>query len=98
MAKKITFILFIIFLVSNMVIIKFPDNNKSFLGDAAYIKGDVNGNGCLDSNDYVLIRKYLLGTITLTNEQYQRAKTTDRDVGSQDYIYIRKALLASPGC
>ena len=75
-----------------LVIVLFP------LITFAYPKGDVNGNGCLDSNDFILIKRYLLGTITLTQEQYQRARTTDKDIGSYDYIYVKKAVIESSSC
>lgn len=60
----------------------------------AALTGDVDGNGKVGSADYILIRKYLLGTSKLTGDNLNRADTNfDGKVNTQDYIAIRKAII-----
>lgn len=57
-------------------------------------KGDVNGDGKISSADYVVIRKYLLGSTTLTDSQKLSADmNSDGNITSQDYILIRKKII-----
>ena len=56
--------------------------------------GDINMDGSINSADYILVRKYLLKSMTLTNVQMRLADMNyDNKVNSQDYILIRKFLL-----
>ena len=69
-----------------------------FEGTAAYVKskditGDVNGDGKVNSQDYILIRKHILG-IKLTGDRLKRADVNnDNSINSKDYIIIRKIIL-----
>ena len=67
-------------------------NNDVFLGDT--ISGDVNGDGKLNTADYILVRKHILKTISLNNTQKKRADiNSDGKVNANDYILIKKAIL-----
>lgn len=57
-------------------------------------KGDINGNNKIDSADYIMIRKYLLKQMNLSNDQLTRADANnDNKVNSTDYIVIRKLII-----
>lgn len=59
-----------------------------------YALGDINSDGKIGINDYILIRKYILGSITLTdNEQKEADVNGDNKINSKDYILIRKAIV-----
>lgn len=63
---------------------------------ADILLGDVDGNGKINSMDYILVRKYILNISTLSNEQQKRADISgDGTVNSMDYILIKKAILDS---
>ncbi len=60
--------------------------------------GDVNGDKTIDAADYILVKRHVLGTITLTGEQFVRANATaflngDEVVTTADYVMIRRAIL-----
>ena len=104
MKKKITVgILFIMVAITFFVYknSKQEYDKEIILGDT--IIGDVDGNGKVASNDYILVRKYILGQISLTSSQLERANVNgDKTVSAADYIIIRKIILGlytppSPG-
>ena len=56
--------------------------------------GDVNGNGKIDSTDYVAIRKHLLQNPKLTGDRLKRADAnSDGKVNTTDYVVVRKAII-----
>ena len=56
--------------------------------------GDVNLDGKVNSTDYILIRKYLLDLINLSdNEKKYGDANNDGNINSSDYIKIRKIIL-----
>lgn len=58
-----------------------------------YSKGDVNGDGSIDTEDAVLILKHLAGNVTLAEEQEQAADTnTDSTIDTEDAVLILKYL------
>ena len=60
----------------------------------AYPQGDVDGDGIVRSNDYILIRKHILKIIELSGNQRVRADVNgDGIVSSLDYIAIRKIII-----
>ena len=60
----------------------------------AYINGDVNGDGKVNSTDYIVVRKYILKQTALSGTTYERADVnSDQKVNSIDYITIRKIIL-----
>jgi hypothetical protein len=54
--------------------------------------GDVTGNRTVDSGDAIVILRYSVGQVTLTDSQCQRGnvtgKSNDRDIDSGDAIKI----------
>ena len=58
------------------------------------IKGDVNGDGMINSADLLKIRQHLLKTITLDNPYSSAADTTsDSTINSADLLRVRQHLL-----
>lgn len=56
--------------------------------------GDVNCNGKVDSTDYAMLKRHLLGIITLSGDAYVNADTNrDGKVNSTDYALLKKFLL-----
>lgn len=55
--------------------------------------GDINGDGEVAINDVILLKKYLAGLVTLTDEQLKAADVThEGDVAINDAIKIQKFL------
>ena len=60
----------------------------------AYQSGDVDGDGNVKTNDYILIRKHILKTSELTGDSKMRADVNgDGVINTKDYIEIRKIIL-----
>lgn len=56
--------------------------------------GDVNQNGVLDSGDYFLLKRAILGTVELTEEQMEAADVNgDGKLSAADYTMIKRAYL-----
>ena len=56
--------------------------------------GDVDGNGKVNSVDYITLRKHLLRTTNLTGDSLKRADVNnDGKVNASDYIAIRKKII-----
>lgn len=56
--------------------------------------GDVNGNGKIDSFDYMMLKKYVLKTGKLTDDQKARADVDGNGkVNSLDYTFVKKHVL-----
>ncbi len=82
MKKKILIIIiFLVFTILNV--------------NAIDYRGDVDGNGKIGTNDYVQIRKHILGTSLLTGNYLKRADTNnDNKITSVDYVLVRKMILS----
>ena len=60
----------------------------------ASIIGDVNGDGKVNSIDYILVRKHILSSPKLTGDKLTRADVNnDKNINSKDYIIIKKIIL-----
>lgn len=73
--------------------LKLPDTNTPA---PAFIYGDVNGSGKVDSTDYSLMKRYLLGTITTfpSDTGIKAADLNgDNKVNSSDYSLMKRFLL-----
>ena len=81
MKKKILLISLIFFLIINV---------------SATTLGDINNDGKVSSLDYILVRKHLLGTLTLTDTQKKAADVnSDNKISSLDYIKIKQIVINS---
>lgn len=71
-------------------------NEVTLLGqvESTYSKGDVSLDGKISPTDYVLVRRYLLKTVTLSSTQIEVADmNSDGKISPTDYVGIRKILL-----
>ena len=60
--------------------------------------GDIDSDGKVGTSDYILVRKYILGTVSLNKQQQNEADVNkDNDITSADYIIIRKAIMNGTG-
>ena len=61
---------------------------------STYKKGDVNGDGKVNSTDYIIVRKHILKQTKVTGAIFTRADlNNDKKITSLDYIAIRKIIL-----
>ena len=71
-------------------------NEVTLLGqvESTYSKGDVSLDGKISPTDYVLVRRYLLKTVTLSSTQIEVADmNSDGKISPTDYVGLRKSLL-----
>lgn len=60
------------------------------------IHGDVNANGVIDPADYLMIKRSILGTYTLTPVQSVAADAnTDTEVSATDYLAVKRIFLGT---
>jgi len=60
----------------------------------AGLKGDVNDDGKINSIDYAMIKRHILGIIELKGDDFKRADVNnDGKVNSTDYSWLRKYIL-----
>ena len=72
-------------------------NNKEIaLGDQkTYLVGDVDNNNKVGTSDYILVRKYLIKQVKLSNDELERADVDGKNgITTADYIGIRKMILS----
>ena len=67
-----------------------PPANSS---DAPYLLGDVNGDNSINSTDYALLNKYLLGDVTSIPSLESADVNSDGSVNSTDYAILKRYLL-----
>ncbi len=60
------------------------------------IRGDVNGDGSIKSSDYVRIKNYIMGSVSLTAAQKLAADANkDGSIKSSDYARIKNYIMGS---
>ena len=65
------------------------------------VTGDLNGDGKLDHADYAMLKRYLLGTYKLSEEQIESAKTalpprrSGSSLSAADYAMIKRHVLGT---
>lgn len=68
-------------------------------GSAKYtvvLLGDIDGNGKVDSVDYLLLKRYVLGTVSLLPMQRLAAAVTGREkIDSTDYLLMKRHVLGT---
>ena len=53
--------------------------------------GDTDGNGSLDAKDYMILKRYILGTYELDwLSEYRADVNLDSKVGAVDYLYLKR--------
>lgn len=62
----------------------------------ANLKGDINADGEVDSKDYILAKRAILGNIELTEEEKESADVDgDGEITPKDYILIKRAIMGT---
>ncbi len=80
--KSIALILLLVMLLPNVCV---------FAEDSEELLGDVNDDGVIDQYDYILVKRYYFGTISLSPMQTLRADVnSDYVVDQYDYILISR--------
>ena len=60
------------------------------------IVGDVNGDGAIDKFDYILVKRYVMGTITLNDSQTDAADVNgDGKLDKFDYIFLKRHVMGT---
>ena len=78
--KKLSFILIVFMLFINVYAIGY---------------GDVNNDGTITSQDYILVRRHIMGITTLNADQLKTADmNSDNNINTQDYILIKKKIMS----
>ena len=80
-----------------------PSDDKNTLSEITsataapdYVLGDINGDGDIDGRDYIVVKKYVLGTADLTDRQLEIADINgDGEVDGIDYLLIKKHVLGT---
>ena len=73
--------------------ISVPNNQDMSLGDVIRL-GDVNDDGKISSQDYIMIRKHIMKQITLNGIQKIAADiNSDSAINATDYIIIKKKII-----
>lgn len=58
--------------------------------------GDVSGDGEIKSKDYMMIKNYIMGTLTLTDVQKKAADVSkDEEIKSKDYMMIKNHIMGT---
>ncbi len=69
---------------------------SSTLPALALDMGDVNADGYVNSSDYVMVKRFVFGTATLTSAQQSRADVNeDGKISAVDYIIIKRIALGT---
>ena len=85
----------------SQVSIYFASEGKAVLSELTeiveepdFVLGDINDNGAVDANDFMLAKRYVLRSVELTQDQINRGDVNrDGKLNSSDYIMIRRYLL-----
>lgn len=95
--KKICFVLCAAFLLSLCAFVVSAENTGPMDEfDDVFPRGDVNGNGELDTLDYMVLKRSILGTYTLSADEASRADVTlDGEITSLDYMTLKRVILGT---
>ncbi len=67
-----------------------------YYGLTVPVNGDVNGDGVLNAKDYLLLKRYVLGTVMLTDTQLEAGDVNgDGKVDAKDYAMVKRAILGT---
>ncbi len=64
--------------------------------DDTAVRGDINGNGARETTDYMMLKRFILGTYTLSaNEQSRADVNLDGEVSPVDYMVLKRVILGT---
>ena len=62
-----------------------------------YYKCDINGDGKINAIDYALLKRYVLGTVMLSDDELVRADiNNDEKINAIDYAMVKRYILKGP--
>ena len=95
--KRLFLILCIaVLLCSNMYIVSATHDGPMDDFEDELPRGDINGNGELDTLDYMILKRSILGTYTLSADEASRADVNlDGEVSSMDYMMLKRVILGT---
>ncbi len=72
-------------------------SGSTFVGNLkVVIKGDINGDGKVESSDYIMIKRSFLGTYTIENEYMMAALVSGGvKLSIADYVMVKRSVLGS---
>jgi len=60
------------------------------------VLGNIDGDGDVDASDYILVKRAVLKTYALTEEQKASADINkDNDVDATDYVLVKRIVLGT---
>ncbi len=78
-----------VYIFGDIVEVELSDN-------AAVIRGDVNGDGNVNQTDYLMLKRAVLGTYTLSDAQNAAADVNgDENVNQTDYLMLKRVVLGT---
>jgi hypothetical protein len=58
---------------------------------------DINGDGKINAIDYALLKRYVLGTVMLCDDELVRADiNNDEKINAIDYAMVKRYILKGP--
>lgn len=77
-----------------LYLVSVNEGNNSNINNNNTSKGDVNGDGNISASDYVIIKNYIMGVVSLTNSQKDVADVNkDGLVNASDYVMIKNHIM-----
>lgn len=95
--KKICFVLCAALLLSLCAFVVSAENEGPMdeFDDTA-VRGDINGNGVRETTDYMMLKRSILGTYTLSAGEQARADVNlDGEVSPLDYMLLKRVILGT---
>lgn len=81
--------------ISTGCTLKLIDNEFIKASAFVVIMGDVNGNGTIDSGDYLMVKRYVLGTLELSGPFLESAKLNEKEITAFDYLMLKRIVLGT---
>ena len=64
--------------------------------EKSLLPGDLNGDGLIDTLDYMMLKRAVLGTFTLNDEQKAAADVNrDHDIDALDYMMVKRHVMGT---
>ena len=85
------------YIANNYLTKQTASNNTSSTSTGEYVLGDCTGDSVINSGDLLALKKHLLGTSVVTDENRKKAMDVNKDgtINSGDLLLIKKHLLGT---
>lgn len=83
--------------IANNYLIKQAQNNGGMNSNENYVLGDCTGDNVINSGDLLALKKHLIGTSVISDENRKKAMDVNKDgnVNSGDLLLVKKHLLGT---